>query len=295
MQCRSVLTRIDARRTGELDPRESHQIEEHLESCPSCEESVEDLEMFAGVVRSLRRDEPAEDCRLEVCDSVDSLEVEGETVWVGFTSRGMRMIDPRSRNLDEFREAYRGRFGRELRHGSLSAAQRKAIAVAVTGRGTTRCEVDLSSMTDFEREVLRILAEIPRGEVRPYSWLAAMAKRPGAVRAVGNVMARNPLPFVLPCHRVVPSGGGVGNYAFGDRRKRALLEAEGVETGKLDELARRGVRFVGSKTTGIFCFPTCRDARRIREENRVELHDAEEAHGKRFRACRHCMPLAIGA
>ena len=100
------------------------------------------------------------------------------------------------------------------------------------------------------------------------------------------------MPYVVPCHRVVPSAGGVGNYIFGTDAKRALLEREGVPVDELEALAREHVRYIGSRTTRIFCFPTCRDARRIQEKNRVPFRDADEALESGFRPCRSCQPVA---
>jgi hypothetical protein len=100
------------------------------------------------------------------------------------------------------------------------------------------------------------------------------------------------VPFLVPCHRVVPVGGGVGKYAYGSKMKRDLLQREGVDCDALDALAREHVRFIGSRTTKIFCWPTCRDARRIRENNRVPFHGAEEAEKKGFRPCQRCQPKA---
>lgn len=81
----------------------------------------------------------------------------------------------------------------------------------------------------FRRAVLQACAAIPAGEVRTYGELAADAGRPGAARAVGTAMATNPLPLVVPCHRVVRSDGRVGGYgAGGTAYKATLLAAEGV-------------------------------------------------------------------
>ena len=88
-----------------------------------------------------------------------------------------------------------------------------AVTVAVDG-------------TVFTRDVLTALAHVPVGARRTYAQLAADAGRPRAVRAVASVMARNRVPLVLPCHRIVPSGGGTGRYAWGDEVKVALLDAE---------------------------------------------------------------------
>lgn len=80
----------------------------------------------------------------------------------------------------------------------------------------------------FRRQVLDVLQAVPRGEVVTYAGLAARAGRPAAARAAGTACARNPLPLVVPCHRVVPGSGGVGSYAGGPERKRALLALEGA-------------------------------------------------------------------
>ncbi len=89
--------------------------------------------------------------------------------------------------------------------------------------------VDLGAavvLTPFGREVLQATRSIPRGEVRSYAWLAGQVGRPRAARAVGTALGRNPIPIVIPCHRVVRSGGAVGEYAFGAHMKRDLLAAE---------------------------------------------------------------------
>ncbi len=78
----------------------------------------------------------------------------------------------------------------------------------------------------FALDVLTALCRIPLGERRTYAELAVAAGYPRAVRAVASVMARNRTPIVLPCHRVVPSSGGTGRYAWGEAAKAALLAAE---------------------------------------------------------------------
>jgi methylated-DNA-[protein]-cysteine S-methyltransferase len=80
----------------------------------------------------------------------------------------------------------------------------------------------------FRREVLETLhREVGRGEVVTYGALAARSGRPRAYRAAATACARNPVPLVVPCHRVLPSGGGIGNYGGGAERKRMLLGLEG--------------------------------------------------------------------
>jgi O-6-methylguanine DNA methyltransferase len=92
------------------------------------------------------------------------------------------------------------------------------VAAFAEGHGCTR----------FEADVLTVLAAVPYGYTVSYRELAALAGRPAAQRAAGSVMARNPLPVILPCHRVVRSDGTLGNYGDDPRWKARLLTLEGA-------------------------------------------------------------------
>ncbi|MBR1812168.1 MAG: methylated-DNA--[Clostridia bacterium] len=81
-------------------------------------------------------------------------------------------------------------------------------------------------LTEFERRVLAQTAEIPCGETMTYGQLAAALGKPGAARAVGNALRKNPLPIVIPCHRVVGANGALTGYAYGLQRKQFLLAHE---------------------------------------------------------------------
>ena len=89
-------------------------------------------------------------------------------------------------------------------------------------------QVDDSHLTDFGRRVSRACRGIPYGETRTYGQLAKQAGRPGAARAVGSVMARNRVPLIVPCHRVVPASGKLGGFSSpqGVAMKKRLLEME---------------------------------------------------------------------
>ena len=285
MRCRATLTRVDALRTGELRPDEHRAVEEHLKGCRSCEASVGDIERLAAAVKSIGVEPPRPIRKsLQTSDFYDRV----ENVWVAFAGRAIRMISARS--FDDLRGRYARRYGRRLEQAAIPAPLREQVLSALHGGGVDNPAVDLGEASTLEQRVMETLLRIPRGEVRSYSWLAAQVGKPRAVRAVANYVARNAVPFIVPCHRIVPAGGGVGEYAYGSRMKRDLLQREGVDVEALDALARQHVRFIGSRTTKIYCFPTCRDARRIHEENRVPFHEAAEAAEKGFRPCRRCQP-----
>jgi methylated-DNA-[protein]-cysteine S-methyltransferase len=88
--------------------------------------------------------------------------------------------------------------------------------------------VDLSPVQGFTRRVLRATAAIPFGSLRTYREVATRAGNPAATRAAGNALGSNPVPIVVPCHRVVRTGGGLGGYTGGLDRKRTLLSLEGL-------------------------------------------------------------------
>ena len=108
------------------------------------------------------------------------------------------------------------------------AALRASLKAHFSGRARGRAW-DLSRLTPFQQRVLQATAGIPSGEVRTYGQIAAAAGAPRAARAAGSALAHNPLPLLIPCHRVVRSDGAVGAYSGGGPAvKRRLLRAEGV-------------------------------------------------------------------
>jgi methylated-DNA-[protein]-cysteine S-methyltransferase len=153
--------------------------------------------------------------------------------------------------------------------------------------------VDLSSLTEFQQTVLRKTVEIPRGETRSYGWVAKEIGKPGAVRAVGSALNKNPVPVLIPCHRVSKSDGHLGEYAYGAAMKRKLLAQEGLDPETVDELADRGIRFIGSRNGTEYCNPTCRHAKRIMEQNRREFRTRSQAESAGYRPCKVCRPVAL--
>jgi len=207
-------------------------------------------------------------------------------VYSGVSQSGVRLLG-RAASPEEFAKRYRERFGRLLAWGTDETTRRMAqrVAAAIAGE-KVEVPADLSGMTSFQRRVLEVVRGIPRGEVRPYAWVAREAGSPKASRAVGTVMANNPVPLLIPCHRVIRNDGTTGSYAFGAGEKVGLLEGEGVS---VEELA--GSPYLATPTTGIFCHATCPNARRIRPENRRRFRSTEAATNAGYRPCRVCRPV----
>jgi hypothetical protein len=99
------------------------------------------------------------------------------------------------------------------------------------------------------------------------------------------------VPFVIPCHRVVRADGHIGEYGGGGpEAKREVLGVEGIDTEALERMAGWGIRYTGSDSTSIYCYPSCRHARRTMPRHEVRFSSAEEARASGYRPCRVCRP-----
>jgi len=172
------------------------------------------------------------------------------------------------------------------RDASPPAKLARAVRDHVAGRRRFR-DVDLSWLTPFQQRVLAKTSEIPRGEVRPYAWIAREIGAPGAVRAVGTALGHNPIPFLVPCHRVVRSDWSLGEYSGGGPAvKQRVLDFEGARIAALAQ----GPRYNGCLTTHIVCYPTCHAARRVRPEYQLPFASLAAAEASGYRPCKLCRP-----
>ncbi len=181
-----------------------------------------------------------------------------------------------------------------LGRGRVEAATRRARALVEQGRQELTeylagarsyfaVPVDLSGLPEFQRSVLTAASEIPFGAVRPYRWVAERIGRPRAVRAVGTALGDNPVPPLIPCHRVIRSDGSLGGYLFGLSLKNRLLALE-----------RETPALVGCTTTKIVCRRGCAHEQQVGEERRVVFASVTEARALGYRPCRVCRPPGVG-
>ncbi|HUG09147.1 MAG TPA: methylated-DNA--[protein]-cysteine S-methyltransferase [Acidimicrobiia bacterium] len=210
----------------------------------------------------------------------------GEVV-VTFNPGGVSSLDI----ADGFAERHQPHLGRPLIRAEAPSAWARHIPEAIERGSPGELPVDLRTVTSFQERVLRTTATIPKGEVRPYGWVAREIASPRAVRAVGSAVARNPIPLIIPCHRVVRTDGHIGNYSLGGpHNKIELLEHEGARPSELEGLAARRVRVRGNSSTGVYCHPTCAAIRRSRDSNVVDFPSGTAAEEAGFRACKQCRP-----
>jgi O-6-methylguanine DNA methyltransferase len=141
--------------------------------------------------------------------------------------------------------------------------------------------VDLSQTPPFQRRVLEAARQIPFGEARAYGWVAGRIGSPRAVRAVGTALGKNPVPLIVPCHRVWRSDGSLGGYLFGEALKRRLLDLE-RSTPVLD----------GNTSTRVVCRVGCMEGRHTRPEDRIVFASVEDARSVGYRPCKVCRPSA---
>ena len=232
--------------------------------------------------------------RVGLGDTYWQIETPIGRIYVARSRAGISMVS-RARSARDFERMFEIRSGRPIE--ADPARPPANVRAVVAGRLRARdadLRFDLRGLSEFEQAVLRKAFEIPRGEVRPYSWIAREIGRPDAVRATGSALAKNPVPVLIPCHRVVRSDGHIGNYSLGGpRNKRTLLEAEGAQPATLEKLAASGVRYFGNSEERYFCFPTCGGISSLMRENRVHFASHREALKAGYHPCETCRPAAV--
>jgi O-6-methylguanine DNA methyltransferase len=229
--------------------------------------------------------------RVGLADTYWEIETPIGRISIAHSRHGISMVS-RARSAREFERNFESRTGRPIeRAKGKPPAEVRAVVAGRMKAADAHLRFDLRGLSEFERAVLLKAFEIPRGEVRPYSWIAREIGHAGAVRATGSALAKNPVPVLIPCHRVVRSDGHLGNYSLGGpRNKRTLLESEGAQPATLEKLAASGVRYFGNETEKYFCFPTCGGIGSLTRGNLVFFGSDREALAAGYEPCATCRP-----
>lgn len=151
----------------------------------------------------------------------------------------------------------------------------------------------LAELTPFQQSVLRATSRIPKGGIRPYAWVAREAGHRGAVRAAGTTLAHNPVPFIVPCHRVVHTDWSLGKYsAGGPEVKYSVLQMEGMTEKRLSWI-QHAPRFVGQFDSMEFCIAACTGLDESDPANLKGFRSAEDAVEAGFAPCDVCRPISL--
>jgi O-6-methylguanine DNA methyltransferase len=174
----------------------------------------------------------------------------------------------------------RGDHGASARARGHAERARQELREYLAGRRTFfTVAVDLDGVGDFQARVLAEANRIQFGEVDSYSALARRVGHPRAARAVGNALGSNPVPVIVPCHRIVRGDGTWGHYAFGGAMKTQLLRLE-----------RTTPALIGCTSTRIICRRGCAHEQRVGEANRIVFASVADAASVGYRPCRVCRP-----
>jgi len=240
MRCREVEALWDDIRDGLPSLRDA--VHAHLRECPPCQELYEQYEGVAYCLSCLPRPEPSCDLTKKVVEHIaavrhrqridpitlTSIDSPVGRLYVGFKDQRIAYIGlDRGDSFENVRAQVERRLRRPVEAGEAPGWLRKMFDEFFKTWRVDDDYVDISDLTPFEQAALRAAAQIPPGEVRSYSWIAQVIGKPKAARAVGQAMARNPLPLLMPCHRVVDSNGDLHNYGYGIEMKARLLKLEG--------------------------------------------------------------------
>ena len=190
-------------------------------------------EQRARLAAARLADEAAEQGLLDV--AYGSADSPFGPLFVAVTRRGLVRLSYPERAVDEELDELSRMVSPRILHAPKATDEvRRELDEYFAGRRRAfDVPVDLSSVSGFRRRILGATARIPFGSVRSYRDVAASAGNDRAVRAAGNALGSNPIPIVVPCHRVVRTGGGLGGYTGGLDRKRRLLQLEGALSAPL--------------------------------------------------------------
>jgi methylated-DNA-[protein]-cysteine S-methyltransferase len=308
--CRAIEPDLVATATGEAGTAAARRVEDHAQSCAPCRDELGRYRAIDAVARGLRHDAPpAVDeaasragLQARLADLRSRVLTYGivpsplGNILVARSEQGVSLVEYLGEATTLAASRLRELADVETVESSAEIARlRDELLDFLAGRRRElgwRLDLRLAG-SDFSRAVLQTAARIPYGAVTSYSAIARRLGRPEAVRAVAQALRRNPLPIVVPCHRVVGSSGMLTGYA-GDKLglKRQLLDVEGVPTrpAARDFRVRRETMYVRAGEDRAYCLPTCGDlpSHSLADLTLIASRESVEALG--LEPCSDCRP-----
>ena len=272
--CREIERDLVAVAAGEAAPVAARVVERHLAVCRGCRDELERYRVLEGMVTDLRRAPlPGADPALSRAELESRLtDIRARMVAYGiFSSPLGKILIARSElgiSLVEYLESesaaksHLARLaGGEMREDKAGVETVYHELLEYLDHRRTRLDWPLDlrwARSDFQRRVLTATAELPYGAVTSYAGIAQRIGTPSAVRAVAQALRRNPVPIVIPCHRVIGNGGDLTGYA-GNKisLKRTLLSLEGVPMAVRARKIERDHMYIRAGADSEYCVPTC--------------------------------------
>ncbi len=272
--CREIERDLVTVAAGEATPVATRVVERHLAICRDCRDELERYRVLEGMVTDLRRAPlPGADPALSRAELESRLaDIRARMVAYGiFSSPLGKILIARSElgiSLVEYLESesaaksHLARLaGGEMREDKAGVETVYHELLEYLDHRRTRLDWPLDlrwARSDFQRRVLTATAELPYGAVTSYAGIAQRIGTPSAVRAVAQALRRNPVPIVIPCHRVIGNGGDLTGYA-GNKisLKRTLLSLEGVPMAVRARKIERDHMYVRAGADSEYCVPTC--------------------------------------
>jgi methylated-DNA-[protein]-cysteine S-methyltransferase len=279
--CIAIEPDLVAAATGEAAPPAAERVEAHVALCPPCRDDFERYRAIDAAVGSLRGGAPPagdveaarERLIARLADlrprlvSYATVESPLGPILIGRTEHGVALVEYLGRGGVAGSRLFR-MAGVEPQEDGAEIARlgRELLEYLAGGRTRLDWPLDLrAARSDFERAVLAATAAVPYGALESYRGIAGELGRPEAVRAVAQALRHNPLPIVVPCHRIIGSGGELVGYA-GHRigLKEQLLTVEGVPMLRpgTPRIARRALYHYEPNPSREYCLPTCGDIAR---------------------------------
>ena len=306
--CRDLEPDLVAAAIGEAGAAATDRVRDHVARCTDCRDEFSRYRQIEGVCEGLRRESSSQDearARRELMSRLADLKrrivhyrIIGSPlghVLLARSEDGIALVEylGHAKSFAASRLAKVADVDAVEDDGRLERYSRELLEFIEGRRTRLDWPLDLRlARGDFDRVVLTAAARIPYGAVTSYAHIAAEIGKPSAARAVAQALRWNPLPLVVPCHRVVGSSGALTGYA-GDKlgMKRQILSVEGVPTTKSHEwsVARAGM-YVRVRNEMEYCVPTCGDLSRRSLAELTLFGTREHVEALGLGPCKDCRP-----
>ena len=306
--CRDIEPDLVAAAIGEAGAAATERVRDHVDRCHDCRDEFGRYRQIEGVCEGLRRESPGHDearARRDLISRLADLKRRivhyrivpsplGH-VLLARSEDGIVLVEylGQAKSFAASRLAKVADVDAVADDGQLERYSRELVDFLEGRRTQLDWPLDLRlARGDFDRTVLTAASRIPYGAVTSYARIASEIGKPSASRAVAQALRWNPLPVVVPCHRVVGSSGALTGYA-GDKlgMKRQILAVEGVPTAKAREwsVARAGM-YVQVRDGAEYCVPTCGDLSKRSLAELTLFGAREHAEALGLGPCTDCRP-----